>query len=98
MSAKPNQNRDYFLARIARALGVAGYSTEECDAIMVWAQEIERPSAGGRRCGACNGSGQRPAVREMTLSAAESMDGMSEQTAFLIQGICLACRGQGALS
>ena len=92
MSAKPATNRDYFLARIARALGCAGYSVEECDAIMAWVQET-KPA--GRTCAACGGRGRVPVpvVGPMLLSALDSVPG--DQVAMFLQGICLACRGDG---
>lgn len=67
----PPITRDYAISRIARALGCAGYSVEECDAIMRWV-EASRPAVGGRaHCEICNGSG-RLAVRRrgITLDAA----------------------------
>ena len=93
MSAKPATNRDYFLARIARALGCAGYSVEECDAIMAWVQEAK--PAGTRTCAACGGRGRVPAleVGPMLLSALDMVPG--NEVAMVLQGICLACRGDG---
>ena len=93
VSAKPATNRDYFLARIARALGCAGYSVEECDAIMAWVQDSK--PAGTRTCAACGGHGRlpEPDVGPMLLSALDSVPG--DQVAMFLQGICLACRGDG---
>ena len=97
MSAKPTPNRDYFLARIARALGCAGYSVEECYAIMAWAQIAHPAMADGRiPCRACEASGHVEAMEAgIVASAEEHARGMTEQTRFLVQGICLACRGRG---
>ena len=95
MSARPADNRDYFLARIARALGCAGYSVEECDAILAWVQEA-KPAGGHGECRACGGTGRREGQDPSSVtSGAEAMDGMEEETRLLIQGICLACRGKG---
>lgn len=97
VSAKPLE-RDMALGRIARALGCAGYSPEECDALMAWIQEA-RPASGrtpGHPCLACSQTGRRPPVPAASVtSGAELMDGLEEQSRFLIQGICLACRGRG---
>lgn len=98
-TAKKQMTRDYALARIARALGVAGYSVEECDALMEWLT-AERPAASGQpnriACGGCGGTGRRPTQHPNEVkSGEESLNGMTEQTAMLVQGICLACRGRG---
>lgn len=97
MSEKPTPDRDYFLTRIARALGCAGYSVEECDAILAWVQVVRPANGPGRTpCGACGATGRRaPEDPSSVSSGDESINGMQEQTRFLIQGICLACRGRG---
>ena len=98
MSAKPTHDRDYFLARIARALGCAGYAVEECDAIMAWVHGAHPAHRGNGQfeCRACRGSGRQAAHDEGAVaSGREQLDGMDTETRFLVQGICLACRGRG---
>ena len=101
MSTKAlDHNRDYFLARIARALGCAGYTVDECDAIMTWVQAAHPAGDASAMiaCGACLGSGRRaPLSPVQVISAEEQMSGMAEDTRFLVQGICLACRGAAVL-
>ena len=99
MSTAPKLEPDMILARIARALGVAGYSVEECDAIMAWLQKPQPPTGWHLQCPACQGRGRLQARDPgEVMSGAEQLDGMSEQTAMLVQGICLACRGRGTVS
>ncbi len=60
VSAKPSHDREWFLARIALALGRALFDVEEADAIMAWVQAERPPQTGRVRCAACDGSGRRP--------------------------------------
>lgn len=98
MSAKPLVvERDWALARIARALGCAGYDTLECDAIMAWLSSSQ--PIRGSRCEACRGGG-RQAVQSAyaVVGLVEESDGLTEETRFMLQGICLACRGRGFIT
>ena len=87
-------HRDYCLARISRSLGCAGYSVDESDAIMKWV-ETSHPS--GVSCRGCDGTGRRPGI-EYVPSSHELRFGLVEHMAFLVQGICLACRGRGVVA
>ncbi len=88
MSAKPTPDREMILARIARALGCAGYSVEECDAIMGWVQAAHPANPNRIPCRPCGSSGRAAAV-EPDFFASDEDKGM------LSQGVCLACRGRG---
>lgn len=89
--------REWAMARIARALGVAGYEVEECDAIMEWLATITPAAGRGARCRACDGTGRRPVAGGSVISGQEQLDGLTEQTAMLVQGICIACKGSGVV-
>ncbi len=96
MSAKPTPDREMILARIARALGCAGYSVEECDAIMGWVQAAHPAVGRGASCAACGGRGRVPPVPPDDILS--GLNGAEEETLLAIQGICLACRGRGFIT
>ena len=82
------------LARIARALGCAGYSMEECDAIMAWVGGSKQVAGPGSRCAACDAQGRQEAL-DVSMWIPQDVLAADDNTRFLIQGICLACRGRG---
>lgn len=88
---KVEKDRDWFLARIALALGRAQFDVEESDAIMAWIT-AEHPSDRGGACQSCNGTGKQT---PMSVSDAQEVADFASDRMQLVQGICSACDGSG---
>lgn len=87
-------DRQYVIARIALALGVAGYTQDECVELMTWVSGL--PAKSESACVACEGAG-RHGLQPDTVRRLVEHIGVGDHltTAMFRQGICLACRGTG---